>query len=158
MTAPADPTSLLDPADHRRLGVNLFNHVWTLLDAPRRSEDDTFEMIHAAHASLWHWSRRGVGEPVNIVRGEWQVSRVCAAAGRAEPAMVHARRCLALCQAHAIADFDLAFAHEAVARAAHAAGDTATRDEHLNHARACAGAIADPEDRDHLHAQLATIT
>jgi hypothetical protein len=157
MSAPADPNSLLDPAAHRRLGINLFNHVWTFLDMPQRSEDDTFEMIHAAHASLWHWSRPGVGEPVNIVRGEWQISRACSVAGRAEPAMVHARRCLALCETHGIADFDLAFAHEAIARAAHIARDTATRDAHLQRARACADDIADPEDRQHLLAQLETI-
>lgn len=157
MSAPADPTSLLDAAAHRRLGVNLFNHVWTLLEAPRRSEDETFEMIHAAHASLWHWSRPGVGEAVNIARGEWQVSRVYAAAGRAEAAMVHGLRCLALCERHGIGDFDLAFAHEAIARAASLAGDSSLRDTHLQRARACAEAIADAEDRDHLLAQFETI-
>src|SRR5690606_25664333 len=141
MTAPAAPEALLDPAAHRRLGVNLFNHVWTFLDAPQRSEDDTFEMIHAAHASLWHWSRPGVGEPVNRARGEWQVSRVYAAVGRSEPAMVHGRRCLALCEAHGIGDFDRAFAHEAIARAAALAGDTSLRESHLQRACACAAAI-----------------
>lgn len=157
MAPPADPEAALDAAAHRRLAVNLFNHVWTLLDAPQRSIDDDFEMIHAAHASLWHWSRPGAGEPVNLARGEWQVSRVYAAVGRAEPAMTHARRCLAMCEAHGIGDFDLAFAHEAIARAAAVAGDTGLRDIHLQRARACAGAIADPEDRDHLLAQLETI-
>jgi hypothetical protein len=157
MSAPADPTSILDPAAHRRLGVNLFNHVWTFLDAPQRSDDDTFEMIHAAHASLWHWSRPGAGAPVNVARGEWQVSRVYAMAGRAEPAMIHGRRCLSLCEAHGIGDFDRAFAHEAIARAAAVAHDPAVRDEHLKRARACADEIADDEDRDHLLTQLETI-
>lgn len=112
-------------------------------------------MLHAAHASLWHWSRPGVGKPVNRARGEWQVSRVYAAAGRSEPAMTHAHRCLALCKAHHITDFDLAFAHEAIARAAALAGDTQQRSEHLERARDCAP--ADPADRAHLLAEPNTI-
>ena len=47
-------------------------------------------MIHAAHASRYHWSQ--VGEPVNVAHGEWQCSHVYAALGRAEPALHHARR------------------------------------------------------------------
>lgn len=157
MPPPADPEALLDAEAHRALGINLFNHVWTLLDKPQRTTDDDFEMIHAAHASLWHWSRPGVGQPVNRVRGEWQISRAYAAARRPEPAMTHARRCLALCEAHGITNFDLAFAHEAIARAAALAGDAPQRDDHLQRARTCAETIADPEDRAHLLAQLETI-
>ena len=37
--------------------------------------------------------------------------------------MWHARRCLAICEEHGIADWDIAFAWEAIARAASVAGD-----------------------------------
>ena len=111
----------LDDATHRTLGKSLFNHVWTLLDQDTRTPEETGLMIHACHASNWHW--RQVGEPVHFVRGEWQLSRVYAEAKRAEPARYHGQRCLELCQEHGIADFDLAFAHEALARAARVAGD-----------------------------------
>src|SRR5215218_5159161 len=77
-------------------------------------------MLHAAHASRFHWGE--VGEPVNFARGEWQVSRVYAVLGRSEPALFHAHRCLEICQAHQIGDFDLAFAYEALARASAVAG------------------------------------
>jgi hypothetical protein len=62
--------------DRRRLAVDLFNHVWTLLDKPDRTPAEDDEMIHAAHASRFDWAE--VGAPVNLVRGEWQVSRVYA--------------------------------------------------------------------------------
>src|SRR4051812_15436843 len=102
-------------ATHRRLAVDLFNRTWELMDEPLRSAAQTDEMIHAAHASRYHW---GVGgEPVNLARGEWQISRVYATLGRAEPALYHAQRSLDIVQANEIADFDLAFAHEALARA-----------------------------------------
>jgi hypothetical protein len=51
---PADTD--LDAADHRRLGVALFNHTWTLIAKPDRTPAETDEMIHAAHASRYHWS------------------------------------------------------------------------------------------------------
>ena len=148
---------MVDSATHRALGANMFNHVWTLLEKATRTTDDDFEMLHAAHASLWHWSRPGVGEPVNLVRGEWQVSRVYATLGRSEPALAHGRRCLALCQAHGIDGFDLAFAHEAVARAAASARDDGLRDEHLKLARQSAEAITDDEDRQHTLKELGSI-
>ena len=58
MTAPTlNSLTDIDGATHRRLGVALFNHVWTLLEQPDRTPAQTDEMIHAAHASRCHWSR-----------------------------------------------------------------------------------------------------
>jgi len=76
MTTPtADALSDLDGATHRALGVALYNHVWTLLEKADRTPAETDEMIHATHASGFHWSRAEGTEPVNLARGEWQCSR-----------------------------------------------------------------------------------
>ena len=152
MTAAPTP---VDVGDRRQLAVDLFNHVWTLLERTDRSPLEDDEMLHAAHASRYHWGE--VGEPVNLDRGEWQCSRVYAVLGRAEPALWHARRCLALCEEHGIGDWDLAFAHEAVARALRVAGDDAGADAALGRAREAAVAIAEEEDRELLMSDLATI-
>jgi hypothetical protein len=112
-------------------------------------------MLHAAHASRYHWGE--VGEPANLARGEWQCSRVYSVLGRAEPALWHANRCLALCEEHGIGDWDIAFAHEAVARALRVAGDGAGSDAALARAREAAVAIAEEEDRELLMSDLATI-
>ena len=102
--------------DRRRLAVDLFNEVWRLLRKPDRTREEDFAMIHAAHASRYHWGE--LGKPVNLIRGEWQVSRVYATLGRAEPSLYHAERCLELCRgAEEIEDWDLPFAYEAMARA-----------------------------------------
>ena len=61
----------LDQATRRALAVGLFNHTWTLLENPNRTPEQDDEMLHAAHASRYHWGE--VGEPVNLARGEWQV-------------------------------------------------------------------------------------
>jgi DNA-binding transcriptional MerR regulator len=145
----------IDDGLRRTLAVDLFNHVWTLLERTDRAPLDDDEMLHAAHASRYHWGE--VGEPVNLARGEWQCSRVYAVLGRAEPAMWHAQRCRALCEEHGIGDFDIAFAHEAIARAARVGGDRATADAALLRARELAAQIAGDEDRELVLSDLATI-
>src|SRR5262245_39408903 len=145
----------LDPADERRVAVGLFNHVWTLMELPDRTAEQTDEMIHGAHASRYHWGV--IGKPENRARGEWQVSRVYAILGRGEPATWHARRCLEICQEHSIGDWDLAFAYEALARASRVAGDLEGRERYLAKAREAADQIRDAEDRQLLDSDLATV-
>ena len=140
---------------HRRLAAELFNRVWTLLEKPNRSQADDDTMLHAAHASRFHWGE--VGTAVNLARGEWQVSRVYAVLGRPEPALHHARRCLEICQAAQIGDFDLAFAYEALARASAIAGQPATSVEYARLARAAGEQIAEQDDREIFFADLATV-
>lgn len=147
----------LDSAAHRKLGAALFNHTWTLLENEYRSAEEDAEMMHAAHASAWHWMQAATGEPVRRARSEWQCSRVYAVLGRPEPAMFHARNVLAICAAHGIADFDLAFAHEALARAASVAGDLDAARRHAADARAASAGITEDHDRELLLSDLATL-
>jgi DNA-binding transcriptional MerR regulator len=158
MTAtPAPDTTELDPATRRQLAKDLFNHTWTLLEKPDRTAAEDDEMIHAAHASRFHWGEPGVGEPVNLARGEWQCSRVYAVLGRAEPALWHARRCLAINEANGQADWDIASAYEAMARAWLAAGDLAETAAWKAKATAALDGIADKDDRDIIEGDLATL-
>jgi hypothetical protein len=146
---------VLEPGPERQLAVSLFNYVWTLIEQPDRTREQDDAMLHAAHASRHHWAQ--VGGPENVARGEWQVSRVYCVLQRGEPALYHARRCLEVCQQHGIGDWDLAFAYEALARASAVAGDARGRDRYLADARAAGEAIKDPEDRELLEKDLATI-
>jgi hypothetical protein len=119
----------LDHATRRALAVGLFNYTWTLLENAHRTPEQDDEMLHAAHASRYHWGE--VGEKVNLARGEWQVSRVYAVLGRGEPALYHARRCVEINEANADGreDWDLGSAFEAMARASAVAGDRAASEE-----------------------------
>ena len=143
--------------DERQLGVDLFNYVWTLLDKHERASAEDDRMIHAAHASLHHWSRAFECGPENLARGEWLCSRVYAVLGRAEPALHHGRRCLELCEENAIGDFDLAYAYEALARARHVAGAERQAADYLERAAAAGEDISDPEDREHFEEDLAEL-
>jgi hypothetical protein len=149
------PPTEIDPTTRRTLAVDLFNHVWTLLENPNRTPEQDDEMVHAAHASRYHWGE--VGEPVNLARGEWQCSRVYAVLGRAEPALWHARRCVAINEANGIADWDIASAYEATARAYLTAGDLAEVAIWKAKARQALEAITDPADREVIEGHLATL-
>lgn len=154
-TTTTTTTATVDDGTRRQLAVDLFNHVWTLLEMPQRTPMQDDEMLHAAHASRFHWGQ--VGEPANLARGEWQCSRVYAVLRREEPALWHARRCLALCEEHGIGDWDIAFAWEAIARAQRVAGDATAADAAIARARELAAEIAEDEDRELVLSDLATV-
>jgi DNA-binding transcriptional MerR regulator len=156
-TPAAATTTELDPATRRKLAAELFNHTWTLLEKPDRTPAEDDEMIHSAHASRFHWGEVGIGEPVNLGRGEWQCSRVYAVLGRAEPALWHARRCVAINEAGGHADWDLASAYEAMARAYLTAGDLAEMAAWKAKATTALDGIADKDDRDLIEGDLATL-
>jgi hypothetical protein len=155
---PATPLpSEIDATTRRKLAADLFNCVWTHLETANRTPEQDDEMLHAAHASRYHWGEPGVGEPVHLARGEWQVSRVYAVLGRPEPALWHARRCLALAEQHDLSPFDLGAANEAIARAHLAAGDLAEVATWKTRAAAVLDQIEDPDDREILEGDLATL-
>ena len=153
MAAKTDPG--LDATTERGVAVALFNHVWTLLDLGDRTEEQAIEMVHATHASAYHWMK--VGQPVNRARSEWQCSRVYAVIGRGEPAVWHARKCLEICEREGIGGWDLGFAYEALARAHAVAGDSASAEQWLAKAHQAAAAVAEDGDRELLLSDLATI-
>jgi len=155
-TASTEPTEL-DPATRRKLAADLFNHTWTLLERTDRTPEQVDEMIHSAHASRYHWGEVTDREAVHLARGEWQCSRVYAVLGRAEPALWHARRCLEINEAAGNADWDIASAYEAMARAHLVAGDLDQVATWKAKAVAALDAIADPDDREIVEGDIVTL-
>jgi len=145
----------LDVETETGLAASLFNGVWTLLENPSRTADDDLLMVHMAHASRYHWGRVGTVE--NAVRGEWQCSRVYATLRRAEPALFHAQRALAMCEANGIGDFDLAFCYEALARAYAVAGDSDEAQRWRHRGLAAVNEVTEDDDREILLADLGSV-
>ena len=145
----------MTPEEHRRLGVELYNGTWALIERGNRTPDQDDEMLHRDHASAYHWLQ-APHTAANRARSHWLCSRVHALAGQPEGAIHHARRCLALVQGHGdeMEDWDLAAAHEALARAHAAAGEPDEARRYLELARTEAAAIANPKDRDHIEEDL----
>jgi len=145
----------LSRAQHRKIGSDLFNYTWSLLERKKRSLAETDELLNAAHASRYHWGHAGT--PLNLSIGEWQVSRVYAVLGRAEPALYHGRRALEIARRNRLGRFYLAYAYEALARAAAVDGDRRARNRYLREARRIGAEVRDRDDRRTLLEDLATI-
>lgn len=140
---------------HRKMGVDLFNLVWALLDKKDRTKEEDDKTIHAAHASRFHWGE--IGTATNLARGEWQISRVYSVLNQSQAAAYHGKRSLEICQENKIGDFDLAFAYEAMARAHALGGDKSQSAKYTKLAEEAAEEIEKKEDRDYFLTELKTI-
>jgi hypothetical protein len=145
----------VDNEVHRKLAVDLFNYTWDLIEKNDRTAMENDWMIHAAHASRFHWGI--VGTPLHWARGEWQISRVYAIVGRAEPALYHAQKSLELCIENNLGDFDLGFAYEAMARAYAVQGNATERDRYIELTRQTGERIAEESDKDWLLKNVDTV-
>lgn len=135
---------------HRWQAVEANNSVWGLFEADPFDAEAT---IRAAYAAAHHWDRVPAKTAENEARALYMIGRAWLAAGDARLARDYGDRCRDTCEAHGIADFDLAYAHELRARALHALG--ADADAHAAWDAALAVPIADPEDEAVLARDLA---
>ncbi len=143
------------PKTHREFAIELFNKAWELMDMHGRTAEDVDHMIHAAHASRYHWGV--VGEPIHWQRGEWQVSRVYAVARHPHACLYHAQRCMMITETYEIEGFDRAFAHEALARAYSLLGEAEMMQKHLALGKEAAETVKDTADRGYLLGELNNI-
>ncbi len=140
---------------HKRAAITLFNLVWSLLDNKDRTKQENDKMVHAVHASRFHWGE--IGTPVEFERGEWQISRVYSVLNKPQSALYHAERCLDICKEHNIGDFDIAFAYEAMARAHAVAGDKSDCEKYIKLAKEAGEQIKKKEDKDLFFNDLKTV-
>lgn len=138
----------IDKSLHRQLAAALNGEVWNLLGKAERRVDEDWQMIHAAHASHYHWLHAGT--IVHEQRGEWLIARVYVTLGHVEPALRHAERCLELSEAHAaeMKDFDMAYAYEGLARACALKGERDRAAALKSKARELGDRIDDPESKE----------
>lgn len=140
---------------HKKSAVESFNLVWNLLDKKDRTKEENDRMVHAAHASRFHWGE--IGTAVEIERGEWQISRVYSILNRPQSAIYHAQRCLAICKDNDIGDFDIAFAYEAMARASAVADKWSDCEKYIQLAKDAGEKIAEKGDRNYFFSELESI-
>ena len=151
----ADTPAFDAEAVHRHYAKTCFNDAWTLIEKTDRSAADDEEMIRLNQASLWHWTQRSDCTGRQLAIGYWQASRIRSLVGHGDEAMRYAR--LSLDHSVALAPFYQASAHEALARAALACGDSAAATAHAMRARVFVQAIDKSEDRELVLADLASL-
>jgi hypothetical protein len=132
---------------HLVFAKQLNGAVWDLLDKPDRSAAEDELMLHAAHASCYHWLQAGT--PLHHQRGEWLIARTYAVLGRGTEALRHAQRCMEITLEHPdlMEDFDTPFAYECMARAHAVLGNHAEALDYFRLAESGGERIADAEDR-----------
>ncbi len=150
----AELTPLDDAAGewHRAQGIECNNSTWEMVEAERTPDHDE-EMLRRAYASTYHWARAARRTPANEARGAWLLAKVQLLAGQPQLSLRYADRCLELCNQHGLVDFDLAYAHEARARALKTLGDDIAAGESWELAKSVP--IADAADEAILDADLA---
>ena len=140
---------------HRRFAVDCNNLAFDLASKAMRSEAESREMLLAAHAAAFHWSK--VGAPINQVRADFLLGYVHALLGDGAHAMHFAQRCINNCEAQPHEDWDIAFAHACVAFAAAISGDAALHAAHYALAEKLGHAIKDDEDRKVFFEEFARV-
>ena len=132
---------------HQYFAKHLNGEVWALLEKPDRTLLEGERMVHAAHASAYHWLE--VGTLVHQQRAEWLLAHVYTVLKEGESALLHANRCLALTEEHAeeMADFDKAYAYEGMARACALCQNEEDAIWYYQLAKQAGRLIKDPEDR-----------
>ncbi len=148
----ADPLDFDFASGHKFFSATCFNRAWDFIDMPQRSAAEEEAMVLLAMASLWHWTQRADCSDHHRALGYWQVSRALALARLAEGARLFAQKSLELSQNEG--PFYLGYAHEALARAACAAGDRVQAASDLGQARRWAEKVEDPEEGNLLRKDL----
>jgi hypothetical protein len=155
-TMSEDPGFDLEKA-HRFFSAECFNRAWDLIDKPSRAPDEDQTMLQLGLVSLWHWTQRSDRKPINLSVGNWQVSRIYTLLGQADPARQYGQTSLHLSQEAGDFPFYRGYAFEALARAESISRDSAKMEEYLQKALELSEKIPDPDDKEQLLADLATI-
>ena len=138
-------------AAHKWMAVEYFNKTWGFLDQQDRSVEDDEQMLLNALASLFHWTQRPDCTPENRSVGYWQVSRVYSVLNNGTESVRWAQKCLSSAGESV---FNLACAHEALARGYRVADDQANFSSHLQQATEFASQIEDADDRKVVESDL----
>ncbi len=138
----------LIPEVHSRLGVELFNKTWGLMEKAERTQAEGAIMLEFAHASAYHWSF--LGKVVNKQRSYWLISRVYAELGIPDACLLFANLCreITVTGLSEMQDFDIAFSFEALARASVLMGEFEKGSEMFRLANEAGNKINDEEDRN----------
>jgi uncharacterized protein YndB with AHSA1/START domain len=138
---------------HRAQGIEANNSAWELLDGRAHTPAEADDLLARVYASAYHWARADGREPANAARASWLLSRAHVVLGHGELALHHAHQCAATCASAGLDGSDLAYAHEARARALACLG----RLDEARGERKAAGAVevVDAEDRAVVESDLA---
>lgn len=142
---PDQPTAETIAQMQKWFAIQCNNRAWDLASLPGRTVAEAEEMLLAAYAAAFHWSK--AGGPLEAARAEVTLAHVHALRGEGDLALQFARRCLGFFEQGFGEDWDIAFAHLEMALAAVPLGNFSLYARHYDLARQCGAAIQDEQDR-----------
>ena len=141
---------------HRYFAAQCNNRAWDLASQNQRTADEEREMLNAAYAAAFHWSK--VGTPINDARADMTLAHVHSLLGNGDQALYYAGRCLSFFEQNEGEDWDLAFAHAEMALATATCGDHDTCRKHVALAQETGATIKNDEDRKAFDEEFARIS
>ncbi len=139
----------------KALAAGAFNKAWEYMDKKDRTDEDNDAMLAATFAQRHLWEK--VGTPLNVERADWQISRVYAVLGKGSESLHFAKNCLVKVEENGIGDFDLPFAHEAMARAYALLSDKENCQRHYELGIKALDGVKDEGDKDYALSELNSI-
>ena len=134
-----------ESGSHEQLAVSYNNDVWRLFESEHARRPEVRQLaLLSAYASAFHWELEPGKMSINTVRLLWLISRAWAVVGNGEECLRYARLTFEAVNDLGVGDFDLAYAHEALARAYAALGRFDEARVELTLARSIP--IKDPQD------------
>ena len=123
------------------------NGIWALLEKEGRTPSQDEDLILMAHSSLYHWKQ--IGTAVNLQQGYWMISHVYQVLGDSKQALAWALKCQQVTEKFPgeMEDFDLAYAHEGLARAYAMTNDLEKAKKQYDLAAGLGEKIKDPDDK-----------
>ena len=156
-----DPAQLKRPPSpedvakwNRWFAIECNNRAWRLSEQAARTGAEDVEMLHAAHASAFHWDK--VGTDLHRNRAAMLLAHVHALMGHGRAALVYARNSFGYVMKNDSPEWEVAFAHAVLANAAAAAGEAKLHAEHYGRARELGSALG-AEDRAIFDATFARV-
>jgi hypothetical protein len=129
---------------HRRFAAAGNNRAWDLSEQTRDAAQDR-EMLDAAHAAAWHWTK--VGTELNRMRATMLLAEVHALLGLGRSALAYAEEMRAYFLGIQSPDWEVAFVHVIHAHAASAAGEAEKHRTSYGLAVAALGAVSNDKQR-----------
>jgi hypothetical protein len=129
---------------HRRFAAAANNRAWDLSVRGRDATEDQ-EMLNAAHASAWHWSK--VGNELNRMRAAMLLAEVHALLGFGRSALAYAEEMQTYFLGVQAPDWEIAFVRVVHAHAASAAGETEKHRASYELAVAAIEAVSNEKER-----------
>lgn len=144
--------------DHKYYGIEFNQMFWRLWGKTDKTEEECLDMLNYAYASLTHWKLYQGSTIVNQQRGEYLIAKCYLYMGEAGNCAKYAKSCLDKTLDHKdkMADFDIAFAWELMAKSEKLSGNLEAWKEYYDHAVAAGRLITDDKDREIFESDLAS--